>query len=137
VTILVDINVVLDVVLGRREWLAESARLMDAAEKGLIDGFIAGHTVTNVYSLVQRAGNRSTAGKAVRDLLRIFDVVAVERQDLVEAVASKIADFEDAVQAVCAAKIGADAIATRDLKGFRTATVPAQTPGTILARLAS
>jgi predicted nucleic acid-binding protein len=134
-TILVDTNVVLDVVLARREWLMESARLMDAAERGLINGLVAGHTVTTVYYLVQRAGNRTTAGKAVRDLLRVFDVVAVEKQDLLEAIASKITDFEDAVQAVCAAKIGAEAIATRDLKGYRTATVPAQTPGTILARV--
>jgi predicted nucleic acid-binding protein len=135
VKILVDINVVLDVVLARREWLMESARLMDAAEKGVINGYVAGHTVTTVYYLVQRAGSRTTAGKAVRDLLRVFDVVAVERQDLIEAVASKITDFEDAVQAVCAAKIGAEAIATRDVKGFRTAAVPAQTPGAILGRM--
>jgi predicted nucleic acid-binding protein len=133
--VLVDINVVLDVVLARREWLVESAHLMDAAEKGVIEGFVAGHTVTAVHYLVQRASNKTTAGKAVRDLLRVFDVVPVEKHELIEAVASKITDFEDAVQAVCAAKIGAEAIATRDLKGFRAAVVPAQTPGAILARV--
>lgn len=36
-------------------------------------------------------------------------------------------DFEDAVQAVCAAKAGADYIVTQDLHGFQAASVPAQT----------
>jgi hypothetical protein len=52
-------------------------------------------------------------------------------------VASKITDFEDAVQAVCAAKIDAQSIATRDVKGFRSAAVPAQTPCAILAGLST
>jgi predicted nucleic acid-binding protein len=44
-------------------------------------------------------------------------------------------DFEDAVQAVCATKAGADFIVTRDLQDFRASTVPAHEPAYILSLL--
>jgi len=44
-------------------------------------------------------------------------------------------DFEDAVQAVCASKVGADYIVTRDLHDFRGASVPVRTPAQVLTLL--
>lgn len=68
-------------------------------------------------------------------LLRVLGTVPVEREDLIRALSFGWSDFEDAVQAVCASKINADFIVTRDLHDFRASSVPAREPAFILPLL--
>jgi len=56
-------------------------------------------------------------------------------KSLGHAAALSLRDFEDAVQAVCALKIGADYIVTRDERDFQGLAVPARSPGFVLALL--
>jgi predicted nucleic acid-binding protein len=59
----------------------------------------------------------------------------VERHDLLRALALGWKDFEDAVQAVCAEKVGAEFIVTRDPDDFRASPVPVIAPRDAVARL--
>lgn len=97
-TILLDVNVVLDVFLARAEWVEESARVLDAAERKRVHAHVAGHTVTTAYYVTRIATNRTTAAGAVSDLLRICDVVPVDEDDFHRALTLDLPDFEDAVQ---------------------------------------
>ena len=133
--LLLDINVILDVLLDREPWVAEAAQLLSAVESGQAQGSIAGHTVTTVYYVVRSVRPRDEAVAAVRDLLSIVDVVPVTEADFHHALSLELADFEDAVQAACALKIEADFVVTRDAKGYRDVTVPAEPPGVVLAVL--
>jgi predicted nucleic acid-binding protein len=135
VKILFDINVVLDVVLGRAEWVDESAALLDRAERRQVTGYVAAHTVTTVHYIVARAASRRKAATAVTDLLRILHVVPIAEADFAQALVLGFADFEDAVQAAAALKIGADYVATRNVSDFKTSPVKARSPGEILALL--
>ena len=131
--ILIDINVVLDVILERKPWAEDAALLLDAAERGKIEGFVAGHTITTVHYIVARDGSARKAATAVVDLLRIVDVVALDSHDFSQALVLGISDYEDAVQAAAAAKIGASYIATRNEKDFRHSPVAARSPTRVLA----
>jgi predicted nucleic acid-binding protein len=133
--VLVDVNVVVDVLLGREPWAGDSARLLDAAERKKITAYVAGHTVTTAYYIVARSGGARKAATAVTDLLRIVRIVPIESADFAQALVLGMTDFEDAVQAAAAAKIGADYIATRDEKDFRRSPVEARSPSEILAQL--
>jgi predicted nucleic acid-binding protein len=141
--LLLDINVVLDVLLEREEFIRESGALLSAVEAGgsedTIVGYIAGHTVTTIHYLVKRARGREAAGTAVADLLRVARVVPLELVDFAQALAMDslgVKDFEDAVQAAAALKIGADFLVTRDRKDFQGVPgLQARTPGEILALL--
>jgi predicted nucleic acid-binding protein len=117
--LLLDINIVLDVVLGREPWALEASALLAALEEGRAEGYLAGHTITTVHYLVQKERGRRTAARAVSDLLRLADVVPLAREDFREALALGVRDFEDAVQAVCAIRIAADHMITRNPKDFR------------------
>lgn len=130
--LLLDINVILDVVLARSSWATDAARLLGSVERGEHDGWIAAHTVTTVHYLVARARDRKAAALAVADLLDIAGVVEVGADDFRRALLLDLPDFEDAVQAACALKIGADAIVTRDAAGFEGLDVPVLTPGAAL-----
>ncbi len=131
--ILFDVNVVLDVILERAPWVDDSASLLDAAERRKVAGYIAGHTITTVYYIVARASGARRAATAVTDLLRIVKIVPVDGTDFAQALVLGMPDFEDAVQAAAAAKAGADYIATRNGKDFKSSPVKPRTPGELLA----
>lgn len=88
-----------------------------------------------MHYIVGRVQGRQTAASALSDLLRIVEVVPVDKADFQQALALGLADFEDAVQAVCALKIGADYIATRNERDFQGSPVKPMAPGALLAML--
>jgi predicted nucleic acid-binding protein len=137
VKLLLDINVVLDVMLNRQPWAAEAARLLAAVERGVAAGYVAGHTITTAHYVVAKTHGQAAAASAVSDLLRIVDVVAVDRTDFLHALSLGWKDFEDAVQAGSALKIGADFIVTRNEKDFAGAPIPPTRPGAVLSLLSS
>lgn len=130
--LLVDINVILDVVLAREPWAADSARLLAAIERREHEGWVAAHTVTTVHYLVARARDRKAAALAVADLLDIVGVVEVGAEELRRALLLDLPDFEDAVQAACAQQLGADALVTRDATGFEGPDLLVLSPGAAL-----
>lgn len=133
--LLVDANVVLDLLLARAPWADEAAALFSAIERGQAQGYVAAHTVTTVHYILERAKDRTAASMGVSDLLRLVDVVPVERADLLQALALDFRDYEDGVQAICALKTEVDAVVTRDPAGFEQVALAAVRPGAMLAQL--
>ncbi|MEP6620015.1 MAG: PIN domain-containing protein [bacterium] len=134
-TLLVDINVVLDVILARAPWAEDSAELLNAVAGGRARGFVAGHTITTVHYITERASGRTTAVTAVADLLDICEVVPVLSADFRRALALGLKDFEDAVQVVAALQVGADYLVSRNEKDFKGAPVLVRAPGEVLPLL--
>jgi predicted nucleic acid-binding protein len=135
VKLLVDINVVLDVVLKRHPWMADAARVLTEIDTGAATGYVAGHTLTTAHYVMAKAQGSQAATIAIADLLRFLEVVAVEKTDFLQAIALGLSDFEDAVQAACALKVGVDYIVTRNEKDFAGLPIPARSSGEILALL--
>ena len=131
--LLLDINVILDVVLGREPWLNEASRLLSALEDREAEGYVAAHTITTIHYIVAREKGRQTAAQAVSDVLRVVRVVPITSADFQQALVLGISDFEGAVQAVAALQIGADYLITRNTKDFKASPVEVRTPGEALA----
>jgi predicted nucleic acid-binding protein len=134
-TLLVDVNVILDVVLQRDEWLADSAGLLNAVATDRARGFVASHTVTTIHYIAARANGRRLAAVAVSDLLDIFEVVPLETADFHRALAMDMADFEDAVQVAAALSVGADYIVSRNEKDFKGSPIAVRSPAELIALL--
>lgn len=75
------------------------------------------------------------ATQAIHDLVDILDVVAVERPEFQRAPTLDVTDFEDAVQAAAALRLGADYLVTRNERDFKGAPVPTAKPSTLLSLL--
>ena len=133
--LLLDINVLLDVLLQRDPWAEPAANLLTQIERGEAEGFVAGHTLTTVHYVVSRARDQQLAAAAVTDLLRFMELIPVEKVDFSQALVLPMDDFEDAVQAAAALKIGVDYIVTRDEKGFGGLSIPSVNSGEILSLL--
>lgn len=134
-TVLLDINILLDFLQRRPGFMKPAAELFAAIETRRAVGYVAGHTITTVHYIMRRSDGAVAAASAVSHLLQVLEVVPVERQDFIRALGMGWKDFEDAVQAVCADKVGADAIVTRDPKDFQGAAITVRSPAQVLALL--
>lgn len=126
--VLFDTNVVLDLLLDRQPWSAAAAELFARVEGGTLDGYLGATTLTTVHYLAAKAVGAEAARRQIAELLALCKVAAVDRTVLAEAQALDFGDFEDAVLHQAARSVGADAIVTRDPRGFRGARLPVLTP---------
>ena len=133
--ILVDLNVILDVVQHRQPFYEESARVLDAVVREEAVGWVAAHSITTLFYVINRIRNRETAVATLTSLLDIFTVAPVDDPTIRKALAWGWNDFEDAVQMAAAANIGADYLITRNPRDFQAGTIPVVQPAAFLTLL--
>ena len=126
--ILVETNVLLDVLLDRREFYDDSAAIWSLAEQGRVAAFLAAVSLTNVYDIVRRLGDHRKAMRAVVQLRNIFTPARCDAQVVNQAIDAKMPDFEDAIHYFSATHAGVEMIVTRNVKHFARRALPAVTP---------
>jgi predicted nucleic acid-binding protein len=130
---LIDTNVVLDALAARDPFRAEAERIFMLAAEEKFQGFITANSITDIYYLVRKNTSETPAREALRNLLHIFAVVDINGKDCENALDSAIEDYEDALVAVCASKMDADCIITRDTDFLRQQpSIPVVTPAEFL-----
>jgi len=134
--LLVDTNVVLDVLLARQPFAADAARLLDAVDRGRLQGLLCATTVTTLFYLASKAVGARKAREQVRELLTMFEVAPVDQAVLASALDLDFTDLEDAVLHEAARAAGAEGLVTRNGKDFAKATLPVFTPGEVVAMVA-
>ena len=133
---LVDTNVVLDLLLPRKDHLAQAELVFAASETGQVRGLLCATTLTTIHYLTAKTLGKTTSLQALRHLLNVFDVASVTKAVIVDALANTaFSDFEDAVLHAAAKANQAQAIVTRNVKDFHGADLPIFTPGEFIATL--
>jgi predicted nucleic acid-binding protein len=130
-----DTNVVLDVLADRKPYANDAALVLSVIESGEAEGFIAAHTATTLFYLLERDLGLRRAKSALADLLKLVEVVAVDHDRLLHAMAMNCEDFEDAVQAACAAKAEVDYFVTRNPSDFSDSDLEIISPAEFVATL--
>jgi len=136
-TVLLDLNVVLDVILERQPGVIAAARLWAALEQGAGRGLIPAHGVITIHYILAKARGRVFARQGVAQLLSVFGVAPIDEPVLQRALALAWRDFEDAVCAAAAEAARCDALVTRDPDGFTDAPLPVMDPATAFVRLST
>lgn len=133
--ILLDADVILDVALDRAPHATASAALLDRLERGPEGGFVAWHSLSNLYYLLRPVRGTGDARDFLEELVRFARVAPVDSEAFRFAVSLPIPDLEDAMQVAAARACGARWIATRNVRDFVRSPVPALTPAEVLAEL--
>lgn len=134
--VLFDTNVLLDVLLSRKEFAKNSLVCMELAEQKRIKGFVSAAAITDVYYIMQKAvRNREVALGGLRQLLKILKVLPVDRKDIGLAISLGWKDFEDSVQYAVARRRRIACILTRDKNGFALSGIPVLSPDEFLAEV--
>ena len=129
---LIDTDVILDYVLARQPFHAEAEQIVLRVAKRDFVGYVSSITPINVYYTGRKLKGKELTLKAVRRLLRLFEVCAADKNVLQRAFALNFTDYEDAVQHECAAQENLDAIVTRNVKDYKNATVKIYSPDEFL-----
>ena len=132
---MVDTNVVLDVLLARKIYVRPAAEIFGLIERSRIEAFLCATTITTLDYLLGQALTRKESRDALHRLTELFEIAAVNRSVIEEALTSEVEDFEDAVLEQAARLVGAEAIITRNTKNFRKASIKALDPAEFLATL--
>lgn len=135
--ILVDLNVVLDVALGRLAHVEASAALCSAVEAGKAIGLLSAHAFPTFFYVTRRDIGSPQALQLVAELARNFQVAPIDASVIARALTLGLADFEDAVCAAAAEAADCELIVTRDPRGFAGSPVEAVSPELALMSLDS
>ena len=111
---LIDTNVILDFFLSREPHTANANRLFEMIYKDEIAGFATANSITDVYYVTTKKLGENAAREAIRELIKILGIIAVDGNDCTNALSLPIADFEDALVTACAGKEDIDCIVSND-----------------------
>lgn len=134
-TVLVDINVVLDVLLNREPFADASAALWEAIETGRCGGLLSAHAFPTIHYLIRKERGSGAAKRSIRAMRTVFAVAAVDGKAIDRSLELDFTDFEDAVTAAAAEAASVDYLVTRDPRGFRNSPVAVLSPEEFLAIL--
>jgi predicted nucleic acid-binding protein len=135
--ILFDTNIILDVLLDRKPFSEHASHLMSMVERSEINGFLCATTVTTIHYLLSQNLDKKKAMNSIHAIMTLFEVAAVNRLVIENALATKFSDFEDAVLHESARQAGAEYIVTRNVKDFKASKIPVYTPIEFLSTLES
>lgn len=133
--LLIDANIILDVLLNRREFVKDSSMIWKLCETGKAKGYVSALTFANLVYIMRKQLNPEETENVFRKLSLIFDFTDLSVSDLTRAAELNWKDFEDAVQSVTAERVHADYIITRNVRDFSRSRVIAFTPTELLARI--
>lgn len=133
--VLVDTNVILDVLCNRKEFVEDSLRVFQCCEAQKVTGYISALSIPNIVYIMRKELDPERIKEVLRTLTLVFAVLDLREGDLLKATELPFDDYEDAIQNVCAARVRAEYIVTRNKKDFANSTVPAISPTDLLKQL--
>ena len=126
---LVDTNIIMDALTEREPFADNAKRVMEIFSDKKAGGFIAAHTVTNLFYLLRHDFSIDERREVLLDLFDIFQVEQIDTVKLKSALLKKdYRDFEDCLQSECAEAVQADFIITRNVKDFVNGSIPCISP---------
>jgi predicted nucleic acid-binding protein len=134
-SILIDLNVLLDVLQKRKPFYEASAGLLAAVETGRVQGNIAAHSITTLFYLIQKGKSAAEARATITNLLQFISIVPVDQSTIEQALNLDFRDFEEAVQMISAVQCKVDCLVTRNVKDYQPTLLPVMQPVDFLATL--
>lgn len=126
--LLIDTNILLDVLQDRAPHAEASSQIWKLCEIKEVEGAVNSLSIANIVYIMRKSLTAEMITTVIEELSFIFDFIDLTSADLFQAAKMGWADFEDALQAVSAKRIGADFIITRNVKDFKDSSVPVVTP---------
>ena len=133
--VLIDFNILLDVLQMREPFYEASARLLVLVETGQVKGYIAAHSITTLFYLIQKDQSSAQARANITSLLQFLEIAPVTQNTIEQALNLDYRDFEDAVQLISALQCKAEYLITRNVSDYKLALLPVVQPVDFLGTL--
>ncbi len=129
-----DTNIIIDYLADRAPFADHAEKMFDLCEQDALCGVLTASAVTDVYYVMRKIAGREKTLENIKLLLSVFEVAEVGKNDLLRAAESPMTDYEDALVAVCAKRVKAEYIVTRNIEDFKKSPVCPITPEAFLAQ---
>ena len=132
-TVFLDSNIILDILLKNADFYEESKKVLELSDSKPIDFYVSAASITDIfYILNKRLNNKEETKRYLQDLLEIVSVAGIDEKKIKNALNSSWKDFEDAVQHESSIQIGADYLVTRNTDDFKSSMVRIISPSEFL-----
>lgn len=91
--VLLDTDTLIDVALDRMPFAAESSAVLDMAQQRSFHAFIAWHSLSNFYYIVDSESHNLDCRDFIRDLLKFVEVAPTTTKKAIYAVSFKYERF--------------------------------------------
>jgi predicted nucleic acid-binding protein len=125
---------VIDALNPNPQFEADALAVLRLASQNKINGYICANSLTDIFYVVRKTHGAEFAKEKLKSLLKFVHTIPLTEEDCLNALELPMNDFEDALVAVCASKIKAAYVLSRDEKFIKTATdVKVVTPKQLLS----
>jgi len=119
-----DTNIILDLILNREPFADAAEKLFDAAAQQQVKLLVSSLTFVTAHYILSKKIGKAAATESLTSLATQVVILPVDASAIEASLQHSSPDFEDAVQLIIAITAGAEAIITRDPKGFRNSFLP-------------
>lgn len=132
--VLIDTNVIIDALTSRAPWNKSAETIFIMSANHIIDMYITASSATDIYYLVRKyLPSADQAKQVMGKLYSLVGILAVSCAECVDALASAVSDYEDAVVERAAVMANIDYIITRNVKDYQHGMVKAVLPDDFIA----
>lgn len=117
-SLFLDTNILLDVIIQREPFFADSLKIWRMVETGQAEGWIAAISFNNIHYLARKLEDARKADAAMETLHKLFRTAPVDDTIIGDAIALQFKDFEDAIQYACAKQTGCPWLLTRNVADY-------------------
>lgn len=133
--ILVDTNIILDVIASREPFVTESQKILELCARQEIKGYIAFHSVSNIFFILRKKFSKEERRLLLRGILKVLKLTGASHEKVVTALEQEdFKDFEDCLQEKCAEEVGAEYIITRNKEDYINSSIQVETPHDFLEK---
>jgi predicted nucleic acid-binding protein len=119
----------LDFFFDREPFSENAAQIISLCESKKIKGFVTPVICSNTYYLLRQTASHKKVIDKLSQLMRILDVLPMDKAIVIQALASSFGDFEDALQNFAATRSGyIDVIVTRNIKDYHFSDIAVLSP---------
>lgn len=133
--LLIDTNVILDVLCNRPDFVEGASKIFKLCEIKKVDGYISALSVPNIVYIMRKELDSAKIKEILEKLSLIFTIVDLKAEDIKKAANLDFKDYEDALQSICAKRIKANYIVTRNIKDYSNSPITAIKPSELLERI--
>lgn len=116
--ILLDTNVLIDVYARRQPFEKDAVRFIVMSVLGDAELWATSNSFTDDFFVLQKTFSSGEIQGMIERSFEWINVCSVDSDDVKRALSCRWPDFEDCIVDVCAKKIKADYVLTRDRSGF-------------------
>jgi predicted nucleic acid-binding protein len=127
--VLLDTDVVLDIFFDRKPFSEYATQVLGLCETAQLKGYVTPVICSNVYYILRQTARHDKVIEKLGQLLTLVDVLAMDKDVVLNALNSDFNDFEDSLQHFAAKKAGRiSLILTRNLKEYKKSDIAVLTP---------